>query len=56
LLCVRFLKAQLYEVTGANASVFAGAILVLAAATCIAGLIPARRAASIEPQTALRQE
>jgi len=56
LLCVRFVKAQLYDVTGADASVLASAILTLAVAAGIAGLIPARRAASIEPQEALRHE
>jgi ABC-type antimicrobial peptide transport system permease subunit len=56
LLCVRFVKAQLYDITGADASVLASAILTLAVAACIAGLIPARRAASIEPQEALRHE
>jgi len=56
LLCVRFVKAQLYDVTGADASVLASAVLTLAVAACVAGLIPARRAASIEPQEALRHE
>src|SRR6266487_2758580 len=44
LLCVRFVKAQLYDVTGADASVLTSAILTLAVAACVAGLIPARRA------------
>jgi macrolide transport system ATP-binding/permease protein len=56
LLCVRFVKAQLYEITGADAGVLASAILTLALAACVAGLIPARRAASVEPQVALRHE
>jgi predicted permease len=56
LLCVRFVKAQLYEITGADATVLASAILTLALAACVAGLIPARRAASVEPQVALRHE
>jgi len=56
LLCVRFVKAQLYEVTKADATVMAGAILTLAVAACVAGLIPARRAASIDPARALRME
>lgn len=56
LLCVRFVKDLLYEVSGADASVLLSAILTLAAATCVAGLIPARRAASVEPQTALLHE
>jgi ABC-type antimicrobial peptide transport system permease subunit len=56
LLCVRFVKAQLYEITGANTSVMAGAIVTLAVAACLAGLIPARRAATIDPMKALRIE
>jgi ABC-type antimicrobial peptide transport system permease subunit len=55
LLFVRFVKAQLYEIAGADASVMAGAIVALAAA-CVAGIIPARRGASIEPMQALRNE
>jgi ABC-type antimicrobial peptide transport system permease subunit len=56
LLCVRFVKAQLYEITNADATVMAGSIIALAVAACIAGLIPARRAASIDPAKALRME
>jgi macrolide transport system ATP-binding/permease protein len=56
LLCVRFVKAQLYEITHADARVIAGAIVTLAVAACIAGLIPARRAASVDPARALRME
>ena len=56
LLCVRFVKAQLYEITSANSSVMAGAIVTLAVAACVAGIIPARRAASIDPVQALRSE
>jgi ABC-type antimicrobial peptide transport system permease subunit len=56
LVCVRFVKAQLYEITSVDASVMAGAIVTLAVAACVAGLIPARRAASIDPMRALRIE
>jgi macrolide transport system ATP-binding/permease protein len=56
LVCVRFVKAQLYEITSADASVMAVAILTLALAACVAGMIPARRAASIDPMRALRVE
>ena len=54
LLCVRFVKSQLYEVTSVSATVLAGAILTLGVAAGVAGVIPARRAASIEPMKALR--
>ena len=56
LLCVRFVKAELYEITGADTGVMAGAILTLAVAAWIAALIPARRGASINPVQALRTE
>jgi ABC-type antimicrobial peptide transport system permease subunit len=56
LACVRFVKAQLYEITSADARVMVGAILTLAVAACVAGLIPARRAATIDPMRALRTE
>jgi len=56
LLCVRFVKTQLYGITSADVSVMAGAIATLSVAACIAGIIPARRAASIDPVQALRSE
>jgi macrolide transport system ATP-binding/permease protein len=56
LACVRFVKAQLYEITKADGTVMAGAVVTLVVAACIAGLIPARRAASIDPAKALRME
>jgi predicted permease len=56
LFCVRFVKTQLYEITSANSSVMTMAILTLAVAACVAGIIPARRAASIDPAQALRNE
>ena len=56
MLCVRYVKSQLYEITHVDMSVMALAVLVLAAAACIAGMIPARRAASIDPVKALRVE
>ena len=56
MLCVRYIKAQLYEIASVNLSVMAVAIVVLVVAACIAGMIPARRAASINPVQALRVE
>jgi predicted permease len=56
MLSVRFIKTQLYEITSVNAQVMMGAILTLAVAACVAGIIPARRAASIDPARALRSE
>jgi ABC-type antimicrobial peptide transport system permease subunit len=56
LFCVRFVKSQLYEITSADASVLMSAIVTLVAAACIAAIVPARRAASIDPVQALRME
>jgi len=55
-LCVHFVESQLYEIKAVDASVMVTAILSLVLATCIAGLIPARRAASTDPAKALRTE
>jgi ABC-type antimicrobial peptide transport system permease subunit len=54
--CVRFVKSQLYEITSVNMSVMIIAVGVLAVAAAIAGIIPTRRAASIDPVRALRIE
>jgi ABC-type antimicrobial peptide transport system permease subunit len=54
--CVRYVKSQLYEITSVNAPVMIVAIGVLTLAAAIAGIIPARRAASIDPVRALRIE
>ena len=44
LICVRFVKSQLYEITSADFNVMAGAIVTLALAAFVAGIISARRA------------
>jgi macrolide transport system ATP-binding/permease protein len=56
MLCVRFVKSQLFEITSVNPAVMTGAIVTLAVAAAIAGIIPAKRAASIDPVQALRIE
>jgi macrolide transport system ATP-binding/permease protein len=56
MLCVRFVKAQLYEITSVNPFVMMLAIATLSLAAVVAGIIPARRAASIDPVRALRVE
>ena len=56
MLCVRYVKSQLYEITSVNAVVMTGAIVTLGIAAAIAGIIPAKRAASIDPVKALRIE
>jgi predicted permease len=56
LLSVRFVKSQLYQITSADPRLMTAAVVVLAVATCVAGIIPARRAASIDAAKALRAE
>lgn len=53
---VAMVRAQLYEVRTVSAGALAVAIGTLLATACIAGLIPARRAASVDPALALRNE
>ena len=55
-LCVRFVESQLYEVKGIDAVVLITSILTLIVAASLAGFVPARRAASIDPAKALRTE
>jgi macrolide transport system ATP-binding/permease protein len=54
--CVRYVKSQLFEITSVNVPVMTIAIGVLGLAAAIAGIIPAQRAASIDPARALRIE
>jgi predicted permease len=56
LLCARYVQSQLFEVTGADPGVLATAIATLALAACAAGILPAKRAATIDPAKALRSE
>jgi predicted permease len=56
ILCDFYLVHQLYGVSRFNPVALGGAIVVLSLCALIAGLIPARRAASIDPMEALRIE
>ncbi|HEY3455201.1 MAG TPA: ABC transporter permease [Bryobacteraceae bacterium] len=56
LLCVRFIESQLFDMKGMDVGVLMTSILALAIAAALAGAIPARRAASIDPARALRTE
>jgi predicted permease len=56
MLGVRFVKTQLYEITSVDPRIILAAIFILVAAACVAGINPARRAASIDPAQALRSE
>jgi len=54
--CAHFIAAQLYHVKGWDPLVLAASIFTLAVCAFIASIIPARRAASIDPVKALRSE
>lgn len=56
LLAGHLMAHQLYRVSAYDAGALAGAMLVLAACAFCAALLPARRAASIDPMKALRTE
>jgi ABC-type antimicrobial peptide transport system permease subunit len=51
-----FMASLLYEVKAYDPLAFLGAILLLAICATVAGFIPARRAASIDPRQALRAD
>jgi len=50
------MKSQLYQVQGLDYAVLGVAVLALVGSACFAGLIPASRAAGIDPMVALRNE
>jgi predicted permease len=54
--CSRLIAAQLYQVKGWDPIVLAGSIAALGLCALIASIIPAQRAASINPVNALRAE
>ena len=54
--CSRLITAQLYQVKGWDPLVLAGSMLALAVCALVASLIPAQRAAAIDPVKALRAE
>lgn len=54
--CSRLIAAQLYQVKGWDPLVLAGSIAALGVSAFLASIIPARRAASINPVNALRAE
>lgn len=56
ILCGRYLAHQLYGIGHFDPLVFGAATVVLSLCTLIAGLLPARRAALVEPMEALRIE
>ncbi len=52
----RVLQSQLFEMTATDPLTIAAATLVLALVTCVAGLLPARRASRVDPAATLRYE
>lgn len=52
----RFLSSLLYEVRPLDAGAIMGAVAILLTCSALAGSLPARRAASIDPMRALRTE
>ncbi len=52
----RLLNKQLYGIHPSNPLVLAAAVVILAGSAAVAGFIPARRAARIDPMVALRYE
>jgi ABC-type antimicrobial peptide transport system permease subunit len=53
---VTLVKSQLYELATVSSGALVVAVGMLLAAACVAGVIPARRAASVDPVRALRTE
>ncbi len=56
LLLTRLLETQLYNVGTIDATAFAGMTLLLVAVALVASLVPARRAAGVDPIVSLRHE
>jgi predicted permease len=55
-LLTRALRSELFKVSSVDVGVYAAAVLILGCVVCLAGLIPARRVASVDPALALRTE
>ena len=56
LIATKALKSQLFDVSTADIAVYAVAVLAIGLITSLAALLPARRAASVQPARALRNE
>lgn len=56
LILTRLLESQLFGVTARDPVTFAVAVSLLLGTACLASLVPARRAAAVDPMTALRHE
>jgi predicted permease len=56
LIAVRFMKSLLYGVTSTNPETYVGVVAVVSFVALVASVLPARRAASIDPVRSLRTE
>ncbi|HEY2467167.1 MAG TPA: FtsX-like permease family protein, partial [Terracidiphilus sp.] len=56
ILCGRLLHSQLYEVSQLDFSVLGASVIALSVCALVAAFVPARRAASVDPNQALRAE
>jgi len=56
IVATRALRSQLFNVSATDGSVYATAITIIVFVAALAGLVPARRAASIDPARTLRTE
>jgi ABC-type antimicrobial peptide transport system permease subunit len=56
LLAARWMKDQLFEVKTYDPLSLLTAVMVLLLSATVAGFVPARRAANVEPMSALRTE
>ena len=56
LILVNLIRSQLYGLNARDPLTFVSSAIVLAAAVCFAGFLPAVRASGVEPTIALRQE
>jgi putative ABC transport system permease protein len=52
----RLLRSQLFGVSSADPLTLAGVVLLIAVVAVVAAIVPARRASSVDPTTALRSE